>query len=148
MSGKGQWSGLLVDLVPLLICRLVYLCLIPARTVSGEMTKLVACKTGSVIESVRVLVRHEGVGRFHFAQEQDFAEGNCCCLAVVIHSAEGQPVVGASVVPLVVYSGFVGRKETFRGGNRAYSNFSVLKSAPLRQYEDCQIIFVSIQRRQ
>ena len=65
MPREGQWSGLLVDLVHLLVRRLVHFSIIPVGTFSSKVTKLLTCKAGSVVESIRVCCWR--VGRFYFA---------------------------------------------------------------------------------
>ena len=79
-----------------------------------------------------------------WAQEQDSDEGHCCCLVVALHSAREQPVVEASVVPVVAYFGSVGHKEPFHGRNRASASIAVWGSAPLRLWWICNVIFVGI----
>ena len=71
------------------------------------------------------------------AREQGSAGGHCCC-RVVIRSAVGQPVVEASVMPVVVDSGFVGQKEPFHGRNHAFADFAVWRRVLLRQQEGCR----------
>ena len=64
-----QSAGFLVFCawVHLLGHQLIHLNVIPVRTFSGKMTKLLTCKTRSVNESVRVRVCDGRVGRFRFA---------------------------------------------------------------------------------
>ena len=54
MPREGLLSGLLVDLIHLLVRRLVHLGVVSVGTLASEVTKLLTCEAGSVIESIRV----------------------------------------------------------------------------------------------